>query len=71
MAMTVEAQTMMFGCMIQDIRDLISQSCTDAHHIALSLLSDAQEQMLHGAMLEARQTINRAKFIISTYTVSV
>lgn len=36
---------------------------------AMSMLSDAQEMIERGMAEQARQEINRAKYIMSTYTV--
>ena len=35
--------------------------------VAMSVLSDAQEEARRGRRLEAQQTINRAKWILRTY----
>ena len=58
-------QTKMFGCLTDEIdaavKDSFSQSGLE---VAISMLSDAQEQILRDRKEQARQTINRAKYLI-------
>ena len=37
--------------------------------LAMGMLSDAQERMVHGDTETARQYINRAKYVLSYYTM--
>ena len=39
--------------------------------VIMSLMSDAQEEMAHGCTEEARQTLNRAKWLIAEYKVGL
>jgi hypothetical protein len=64
-------QVRMYGCTEQQMREAVEQSLTfrfsGAGMMAMSLMSDAQEEILRELDEDARQTINRAKWIISTY----
>lgn len=61
----------MFGCTEAQMRDAVEQSLTFRFSgpgmMAMSLLSDAQEEINWQDTEDARQTINRAKWIISEY----
>lgn len=65
---TEERQMDMFGCLLSDL-DVDIQQCKD-HPVysltgfAMSVLSDAQEQMAMGLYDKSRQYINIAKYII-------
>jgi len=39
--------------------------------LAMSMMSDAQEAMGHGDTEEARQFLNRAKYVLSKYNIHV
>lgn len=62
-----------YGCSIDQFKTSVENSvsfkCGDRNWgmVAMSLLSDAQEEIAHEMRLEACQTINRAKWVISTY----
>lgn len=60
-----------YGCLIADFKESIEDSitfrCSGPAMCAMSLMSDAQEEMAHGMVENARQTINRAKWILSEY----
>jgi hypothetical protein len=71
-------QVRMFGCTEQQMREAVEESLTfrfsGAGMMAMSILSDAQEMISteYGEVdsmraEDARQAINRAKWIISTY----
>lgn len=68
-----EREISMFGCEIADFKESIEDSFTfrvsGPAMIAMSLMSDAQEEMAHGMVENARQTINRAKWILSEYVM--
>lgn len=71
-ALTVQEkrQVSMFGCTESQMRDAVEESLTFRFQgpafMAASLMSDAQEEM--GWDVEsARQTLNRAKWILFTY----
>jgi hypothetical protein len=67
----------MFGCNISEFMDSVHNSLTYKLNatpkgiafayafIAMSQLSDAQEEIERGMLEEARQTINRAKYLLS------
>ncbi len=61
----------MYGCTVADLREAIEGSITfkfsGAAMCAMSLMSDAQEEIAHGMSEHARQTLNRAKWVVSTY----
>ena len=61
----------MYGCAIGDFKESLEDSFTfkvsGPAMCAMSLMSDAQEEMAHGMVENARQTLNRAKWILSEY----
>jgi len=64
-------QVRMFGCTEQQMREAVEESFTFRFSgpamYAMSLMSDAQEEILRDMNEDARQTLNRAKWILSTY----
>ena len=64
-------QVRMYGCTEQQMREAVEDSFTfrfaGPAMMAMSLMSDAQEEILRDLDEDARQTLNRAKWIISTY----
>jgi hypothetical protein len=62
-----------FGCTVAQMRETIEQSLTFRFSgpamMAMSLMSDAQEQ-IGGQHGDPRQTLNRAKWILSTYCMN-
>jgi hypothetical protein len=64
-----------YGCLEKDLRASIENSLTFKHSgpgmIAMSMLSDAQEEIERNMNEQARQTINRAKWVIATYWMGV
>ena len=63
-------QVGMFGCTEAQMREAVEESLTfrfqGAAFMAASLISDAQEEMKWDSE-NARQTLNRAKWILFTY----
>lgn len=62
----------MFGCTVAQMRDAVAESLTfrfpgGPAMYAMSMMSDAQEEIARGLDEDARQTLNRAKWIVSTY----
>ena len=71
-------QVKTFGCTMEQMREAIEESITFRFHgpamVAMSLMSDAQEHINDEfgevdwmRREDARQTLNRAKWILSTY----
>ena len=64
-------QVRMFGCTEAQMREAVEESLTFRFSgpamYAMSLMSDAQEEILREMNEDARQTLNRAKWILSTY----
>ena len=66
--MNHEREVKMFGCSVDTMREWIGRSIT--YEIAgrdmfvASILSDAQELIAMGATEQARQLINRAKWVL-------
>lgn len=60
----------MFGCDINEFRKSVEESatyqCSGKNMVVMSLMSDAQEEMAHGMYETARQTLNKAKYILIT-----
>jgi hypothetical protein len=63
----------MYGCEISKFQANVESSFTFKRSgpamIVMSLLSDAQEETTFGMTETARQTINRAKWVLSTYVM--
>jgi len=61
----------MFGCTVAQMREAVEESLTfrfaGPAMMAMSLMSDAQEEIVRELDEDARQTLNRAKWILSTY----
>lgn len=62
----------MFGCeSIEEFCSMLEKTFTfryqGAAFCAMSMMSDAQEQMERGDTEAARKTLNRAKYVLSTY----
>jgi len=66
-----KSEVRMFGCTVAQMREAIEESLTfrfaGPAMMAMSLMSDAQEEILRELNEDARQTLNRAKWILSTY----
>lgn len=62
-----ERQRTMFGCLPADLDALVAEH-GGPRMIAMSMLSDAQEMIERGDHERARQTINRAKYLIGKHT---
>ena len=64
-------QVGMFGCTEAQMREAVEQSLTFRFQgpafMAASLISDAQEEINWENTEDARQTLNRAKWILFTY----
>ena len=64
-------QVGMFGCTEAQMREAVEESLTFRFQgpafMAASLMSDAQEEIDRGLSEDARQTLNRAKWILFTY----
>ena len=69
--MNVIRETECYGCTLYDLRESVESSLTfqtaGYQSVAMSLMSDAQEAMLMGNTNWARQLINQAKWVLSTY----
>ncbi len=61
----------MYGCSIEDFRESMEDSFTfkisGPAMVVASLMSDAQEEIAHGMPEYARQTLNRAKWVLFEY----
>jgi hypothetical protein len=64
-------QVGMFGCTEAQMREAVEESLTFRFQgpafMAASLMSDAQEEIARDMAEDARQTLNRAKWILFTY----
>lgn len=69
--MTSPDEKNMYGCSIVDFRESMEDSITfkvsGPEMIVASLMSDAQEELAHGLREFARQTLNRAKWVLFEY----
>jgi len=66
---TIQQQMAMYGCDItefyKEIKECITYRVSGANMVVAGLMSDAQELMAVEANEEARQTLNRAKFLLT------
>jgi len=66
--MNQEFELQCYGCNIAEflsqIKECITYRLSGANMVVAGLMSDAQEEMSMGAVERARQTLNRAKFIL-------
>ena len=64
-------QVGMLGCTEAQMREAVEESLSfrfrGPSFMAASLMSDAQEEIVRGLSEDARQTLNRAKWILFTY----
>lgn len=71
--MKQDRERSMYGCSMADFKESLEDSFTfkvsGPAMCAMSLMSDAQEEMAHGMMETARQTLNRAKWVLSEYVM--
>jgi hypothetical protein len=63
-----------YGCTEQAMRNGLAQDITAKltggyHMVVAGLMSDAQEEIEHGDPERARQTLNRAKFVLFNYVM--
>jgi hypothetical protein len=59
-------QRRLFGCLSKDIERAVLESLSGNRlEVAVSMLSNAQEQIERGLTERARQAINRAKYLIN------
>lgn len=67
----IERQRRMFGCTRDELREGVESSITFKvagwHMLAASMMSDAQELIERGGLDQARQTLNRAKWVLLEY----
>ena len=61
-------QITMYGCDINEfvasVKESITYQLTGANMVIAGLMSDAQEELIHGSDEGARQTLNRAKHLL-------
>ena len=69
--MTSPAEKNMYGCSIEDFRESVEDSFTfkvsGYAMVVAGLMSDAQEELAYGNNEGARQTLNRAKWVLFEY----
>lgn len=56
-----------FGCTLADLEQFMENALGHKAMIVMGMMSDAQEQIRLGHAEDARQTLNRAKWIVSEY----
>ena len=65
----------MYGMTALDLEQMVKgsfyYSMGSLGMLAMSMMSDAQETMVHGDTEEARQFLNRAKWVLSRYDIHV
>lgn len=77
MTETQRREVRMFGCTVEQMREAVEESLTFRFSgpvmYAMSLMSDVQEMLDYtgpGSTEDNRQTLNRAKWILSTYCIT-
>jgi hypothetical protein len=58
-----------YGCTSQSLRKNLENTTMDYLDIVASMMSDAQEEIERDMNEEARQTLNRAKFVLFNYAM--
>ena len=63
-----------YGCSSQALRNYLSDEISakmtgDYTMVVAGMMSDAQEEIEHGDTARARQTLNRAKFVLFNYVM--
>lgn len=57
-----------YGCdikkFVDSVKDGVTYKLSGANMVVAGLMSDAQEELVHGSAEGARQTLNRAKHIL-------
>lgn len=64
--MSQQSQIAMYGCTLDQLNECVDEAISTPKQFALSILSDAQEQMSRGNLERARHIINQAKYILDT-----
>jgi hypothetical protein len=68
-----ERELAMYGCSIAEYKESVESSITfqacGAAMIAMGLMSDAQELMFNDLPNAARQSLNRAKWVLTEYVI--
>ena len=71
MTLQEEREVKMFGIRLELLKESIEKSLTfklqGPSMVAASMMSDAQEELVRGMTEEARQTLNRAKWVLFEY----
>jgi hypothetical protein len=69
-----QREVRMYGCTEEELRESVESSLSFKFSgpamVAMSMMSDAQEEMANGMTEYARRTINCAKWILVTYVMS-
>lgn len=65
--MTREQQVGCFGCTLEEVDSIVKGALSSPSMLVMGMMSDAQEEIARGMSEEARQTLNRAKYIVSEY----
>lgn len=70
-----EQELKMYGCEIDPFVESVKESFTfrvvGIGMVIASLMSDAQEEMSHGNVEGARQTLNKAKYLLGHFQVGM
>lgn len=62
-----DIQINMFGIETRFINEMVERSPSTPKELSISILSDVQEMIERDMKEEARQAINRVKYILDTY----
>lgn len=60
-----DTQLAMFGCTYEALDSMIADSIGPLEMLAMSILSDAQEELAMGNTNVSRQYMNRSKYVMS------
>lgn len=69
----IEREIACYGCSVERLREIVEESLTfkltGPEMLVMGMMSDAQEEISRGMTEVARQTLNRAKYVLSHYVM--
>lgn len=67
----IEREIACYGCSVERLREIVEENLTfkltGPGMLVMGMMSDAQEEISRGMTETARQTLNRAKYVLSHY----
>jgi len=59
-----------FGCAVDELETMVVESIAPPAMLVMSIMSDAQEEIAFGQAEAARQSLNRAKWIVDHHVAA-